>query len=785
MTTSPWHAFSTPLSLVVFSSLLAVPNAAAEPPVAFPSEAAAIKVDVVVLDKDGKPLRGLSKADFTILEDGKPQNVVGFEVRDVLAPAEVPEDGVTDEIAETVASNDQQTGRSGRVLALLIDDLGISPTVAQQLKPALAAWIREKAAAEDEITLMTTSGSLWWSDVVGSGRQDLLTVLGRVQGQKLARGGGFDMSTSEAYRIAVMEQSLEIAGEGSTQSRPADVVATPGGGIKLVGSTAIERVTQRWLDSHACPTCVDPNARPGDCREIRVCRQQVASMAREIHAAWLQRAATVLNAVSRLSRSLAAASGRKSILLVSEEFLQDTSLGVSIRDAIDAAHRSNTTLYFMTARGLVGTASFTAEGSSGPPRSQDVGALGFEEALLVTAGAEALADATGGTVMRSNDLSAGLEEMATHSSAYYLLGYQPEKTPDGGWRKLEVRVARPGVKVHARSGYRAIRIEDLARADARQRQSEARPKKDLAESKRDVDPRLLAGRSRGGLPLRLAAYVKDTNEKGLARVSVALEIDNGRVQVDRSTEPWRALVDLTIMAASLDRAPTLPVDERLSLSLGPRDVGTGWWLVPRDIWLPTGTWQIRALARDARTGVAGLVTQRVHVPDVDQTYLSTPVLTDRFIPSGVLGDPPRLVPAAHRRFSRHGPLYCQFEVYVFAGRNLPGVAQLRAGHSVERADGVPVSEVAPTAIETDGRRAVRRIVLPADSLEPGAYVLVVRVEDQLSGRQLSARVPFALDGEPARKGASPEAGSSSTVPELPPEAAASGAIRDAPADSAP
>lgn len=39
----------------------------------------AVLVDVIVTDKDGNPVKGLSKDDFTILEDGKPQRVSYFE----------------------------------------------------------------------------------------------------------------------------------------------------------------------------------------------------------------------------------------------------------------------------------------------------------------------------------------------------------------------------------------------------------------------------------------------------------------------------------------------------------------------------------------------------------------------------------------------------------------------------------------------------------------------------------------------------------------------------------
>ena len=42
---------------------------------AFPSRAEAVTLDVVVVDKQGRPVRGLSAADFTVLEEGQPQVV--------------------------------------------------------------------------------------------------------------------------------------------------------------------------------------------------------------------------------------------------------------------------------------------------------------------------------------------------------------------------------------------------------------------------------------------------------------------------------------------------------------------------------------------------------------------------------------------------------------------------------------------------------------------------------------------------------------------------------------
>ena len=71
------------LSLLVFLAGTA-PSAAQEPVLPdFPARAELITVDVVVLGKDGRPIRGLKPSDFAIREDGKPQAIVGFEARDL------------------------------------------------------------------------------------------------------------------------------------------------------------------------------------------------------------------------------------------------------------------------------------------------------------------------------------------------------------------------------------------------------------------------------------------------------------------------------------------------------------------------------------------------------------------------------------------------------------------------------------------------------------------------------------------------------------------------------
>src|SRR5688500_13638273 len=116
----------------------------------FPTQAEAITVDVVVLDRDGRPLRGLTKADFTVLEDGHAQEIVAFEAREIQAGPAPPRDVV----AEHVVSNGRR--RDGRVLALVLDDLGIAPLGMTDVRKAVARWLADQGETDDEVTLDTS-----------------------------------------------------------------------------------------------------------------------------------------------------------------------------------------------------------------------------------------------------------------------------------------------------------------------------------------------------------------------------------------------------------------------------------------------------------------------------------------------------------------------------------------------------------------------------------------------------------------------------------------------------
>ena len=82
------------LVALVFSAVLCLGAQTPQAPPQFKTGIEVRQLDVVVLDREGRPVRGLTAADFTVLEDGRPQKIStieeivvpeGFDPRDFLA----------------------------------------------------------------------------------------------------------------------------------------------------------------------------------------------------------------------------------------------------------------------------------------------------------------------------------------------------------------------------------------------------------------------------------------------------------------------------------------------------------------------------------------------------------------------------------------------------------------------------------------------------------------------------------------------------------------------------
>jgi VWFA-related protein len=172
----------------------------------------------------------------------------------------------------------------------------------------------------------------------------------------------------------------------------------------------------------------------------------------------LNRVVDVIEAVKELP-------GRKAVVLVSEGFaLFGSALdGGIIRDAmrviVDRANRAAVVLYAVDPRGLVVTAMGAHEGGLGNPSA----VMQRGSALRATQdGLRWVTSETGGfAVVDDNDMPGALRRVMDDQRGYYLVGYQPDATtfaPGSAreFRRLKLKVVRPGLKVRARAGFYGI-----------------------------------------------------------------------------------------------------------------------------------------------------------------------------------------------------------------------------------------------------------------------------------------------------------------------------------------
>jgi VWFA-related protein len=383
----------------------------------FPSAVDLVTVDAVVLDGKGQPVRGLTRDDFVLTEDGRPLTLATFEA--VEAPAEpIAPAGVDD--AAAIATNVAPPA-PGRAYAVLVDDVWIPPLDLPAVGEALRTFLERSVRSGDQVSLASTSGDLHWRARLPEGREDLLAVVSSITGRARAQVGQPEIFADNRPARSREEMARLPSLESMSEYQAHRLVRAAATG--LTGAIAQEV----------------------DLRRRARMKRTHAALRREIEALW--------NVV-----------GRKSLFLVTQGFIQDS--GPEQQETTRIAHESNVAIYFLDARGLLLTPGMSAADAGAPDPSRVVESL-VELDVHDTAGSQDLASDTGGySVRNTNDLAAGMERITSESRVFYMLGFHPPpgKAP-GEWRKLRIAVRRSGLTVRGRRGY-WLRSPDGARSIA-------------------------------------------------------------------------------------------------------------------------------------------------------------------------------------------------------------------------------------------------------------------------------------------------------------------------------
>jgi VWFA-related protein len=705
-------------------------RAAQEPaPPSFPTGVEVVTIDAVVLDASGRAVPGLGRNDFVVTEDGRVQEIAQFEafVSGDAGPAEEP---------SAVASNEAAAQRTGRAFAVVVDDLRITPVRTEATRQAVVSFLERSLNDGDEVTLGTTSGDAWWSARIPEGREDLLAVARRVRGRAVQSNSPDRITEYEAFWINTQET---LPAQGSLQpDRPDSApAAEPPPEANPVGGSIKERVKLRWKTANLCTGTS--------------CDGMVRAQAAELDTRRRGRTRLTLQAVRRGIEALADLHGRKSLLLLSEGFLQDGSKDA--REVAAAAREANAAVYFVDVRGLEALPGGGSAADSEPTTdSRTRSAMRFEESVFESAGAEGLAAETGGfSVRNSNDLSGGFERVVQESRVFYLLGfYPPEGRSARRWRKVRVDVTRPGLTVRARRGYTLGRA--AAEAQAARREKNGKDKKEKQE--RTVDPgisrALDSAHDNAEIPLRVMAYVLEPGPNDTTHVVVAIELDASRLVFQPKGSSRVARVDMSVVALGRDSGRGFRHDDALEIS-APGAEAPGWRALAREFELPPGVTQARVVVRDQANGARGAVSQRLEVLPPGSLRLSTPILTDHVEPAGKAGGRPHTALAAHRVFRPGGVLYCEFEV-LGAAPSPAGTSRVVAGLEVLSADGRPVRKADPTPIAADASgRLVRLVGMGLEGMAEGSYDLVLKIRDEVAGAAIERREPFTLAAETASR----------------------------------
>ncbi len=679
----------------------------------FPSGVEIITVDAVVLDKDGRPVGGLTRDDFLLFEDGHPQAIASFEA----FADESTEPPVVSGATRAVATPRPPSHKGARAFVIVVDDQGLGPSRQTDVRTALTRFLSGLRDGDD-VVFATTSRDIWWTARVPEGREDLLALAARVRGR-----GSNDaifpdaISDWEAYRIANVEGTSDARIDAS-------------GALALVapGQNLTERVVQRFLERRVC-----------DALAMAACRGHVRARAHQVDQRRLNRTRDVLSTIDRATFALTGARGRKSLLLLTEGFLNDPTVS-AVQEVAGKAREANLVVYSLDVRGLMAaTAGERAEASS-PPNAREIGLMRAEAMDFEAAGNAGLAEDTGGFAVRNtNDLAGGAARVAEESRTYYLLGFAP---PSGKgpreWRKLKVEVKRPGLVVRARKGYLRRPAAEVAAARAPEAEGQGT---DAPPLPTDVARALLSGLDQDDLPLRAMAHVLEARPGGLARVLLTVEADVRRLANLGGDAP-RAVLAFSLVATHRDTGKTQHLAERLAAETGREEEAERWLSVTRELSLPAGVAQARVVVRDGFLGRTGALTLRFEVPTLEGLRLSTPILSDRLYRPRP-ATPPQIALVARREFSAGANLYCQFQVFGAQlaqqrPRVVASVEMRRAGGPVVRRGDLTPVEPAP-----DGR-LVRLVAIPLSGQAEGDYELVLRVQDQESGRTLEQTEAFRL-----------------------------------------
>ncbi|HEY4679472.1 MAG TPA: VWA domain-containing protein [Candidatus Angelobacter sp.] len=405
-----------------------------------------VVVDVIALDHKGVPVADLKADDFILQEENKPQKIRVFNFQQgpqgqpaVLTPATLPANRI---------SNMPRFKTNSALNVLLLDGINVSNVNQKYAREQMLKFL-EKLPAGQPLAVYTMGTRLRMLQDFTVDPALLKEAVKKTKfnavGARSESSNALDIppSAMQFTPPEMMQQILRFGQEQAINQMDERVRLT----IEQLGALARNlsgfpgRKNLIWVSeafpAYLIPTDPDPTGRNSS----------------NVAASQLPIVKTYQGEINHTSDLLANA----------QVAVYPIDAGaVGNRDVYSSLSNTDNNGNYLgnSARGAV------RNGMTGSAQASEI-SNASETAMNSHSTMNSVAEQTGGKAFyNTNDLNRAIRDSMEDGSTYYTLGYYPEnKDWDGRFRRISVKVNRPGVKLHYRQGFYAAEPKEYAKQD--------------------------------------------------------------------------------------------------------------------------------------------------------------------------------------------------------------------------------------------------------------------------------------------------------------------------------
>ncbi len=387
------------------------PSNPAQGGIVFHQEAKNVLIDVIAIDKHGKPVRSLDQSQFRLMENGKPQTIAFFEEHDAARDSATASTTPLPQSSAGQYTNIEFVPNGGPLIVLLADALNSSPSDMAELRQHLKKYI-EQIPAGSHVAIFALTDKL-----------------------RLIQGFTQDP--------AILKAALQKSDKKDPSNRITDLA--------------------------------DATADQVFAAEISLNQFFASSETNFLHE---DHRAMILDALRSLSSYLKELPGKKDLVWFAGDWSwvplprgarmsEIDEVPLDNDQLSDLFVESRVALYPVDVRGLVPMVAFNPSAGGNPTG----GSTGWGEVRAEQSLGDRhiwmnqIAYATGGkAIFDTNGVAQAIALAESESEHYYTLAYSPGgPSENGGFRRIEIKVATPGVELEYRTGYYPQNAKDSAR----------------------------------------------------------------------------------------------------------------------------------------------------------------------------------------------------------------------------------------------------------------------------------------------------------------------------------